>query len=179
MVEQLWEEFHVPENVRQHCLEVARVCRFIGERIPGVDLDLLSKAALLHDLVRVCDFKDFETDDEDLKFLRKKYRGRGHEEAAAEILAGRGEKKLADLVKSHKFSNIAALKSWEEKILYYADKRVEGDRVVSLEERLDRGRERNAVTIEERRVSDEARPKVFELEKEVCREAGIELKNIK
>ena len=172
----LLDEFKVPPHVRRHCEKVAEICVFIGEKIPGVDLELLEKAAILHDLVRVCDFRDWDPEKfPESNAIREKYAGRHHEEVAAEILAERGEKELANLIKSHKFSNILnGLNGWEQKTLYYADKRVEGDKVVSLKERLDRGKERNALTPEDIAISDAARPKIFELEKEICEKAGIE-----
>lgn len=178
-VEELLDEFQVPQHVRKHCEVVAKLCLFIGEKIPGVNLELIEKAALLHDLVRVCDFRDWDPEKfPECEDLREKYKGRCHEEVAAEILESRGEPELAALIKSHKFSNILKkepFKNWEEKILYYADKIVDGDEVVSLEEGLSRGAVRNVRTPEEKRISKEARPKVFALEKEICKAAGVEV----
>ncbi len=185
--QELLEEFHVPAHIRRHSEKVAAICRFIGEKIDGVDLDLLEKAAMLHDLVRICDFtkwnpqnfpdKHPEESHQKWEEIREKHKDKSHEEAAYEVLAERGEKKVAELIRSHRFQIILEpepFKTWEEKILYYADKRVEHDQIVSLEERLDRGKERNAVTEDQKARSDEARPKIYALEKEICEAAGIE-----
>lgn len=186
MIEELLKEFHVPAHIRRHSEKVAAICKFIEEKIDGVDLDLLEKAAMLHDLVRICDFTkwnpqnfpDKHTEENLRKWeeIRKNHKGKPHEEAAYEVLIERGEKEVAELIRSHRFKIILEpepFKTWEEKILYYADKRVEHDQVVSLEERLDRGKERNAVTEEQKARSDEARPKIYALEKEICEAAGI------
>ena len=46
---------------------------------------------------------------------------------------------IANLVKKHDFFAIDNLNTWEEKIMYYADKRVDGDNVVSLKKRFKEG----------------------------------------
>jgi len=184
-VQELIEEFHVPKHIRRHCEKVVAICRFLGQRIDGVDMELLENAAYLHDIVRICDFTvwnpenmaDEHTLQSKMKWeeIRAKYKGRRHEEAAYEILSGRGEVRLANLIKSHRFSNILedGLKTWEEKILYYANKRVEGDEIAPLEKRLEEGKKRNAVTPEQKLVSDMATPKILKLEAEICAAANI------
>ncbi len=190
MIQELLNEFHVPKHIRRHAKKVAGVCEFIGGRIQGVDLELLKKAAYLHDLVRICDFTKWNPDNmpdehsEESKIeweqIRKKYAGKSHEQAACEILSERGYHALANLIKSHSFENILkGLTTWEEKILYYADKRVENDQIVSLEHRLEEGKKRNADTPERKRISDLARPKIIALEKEICAKAGIKPESIR
>ncbi len=189
--QELIEEFHVPKHIRRHCEQVAKICKFLGERMPGVNLELLENAALLHDLVRICDFTvwnpsnmpDEHSKESKKKWeeIRKQYLGKPHEQAVYEILSERGERELANLVKSHRFANIidGELKTWEEKILYYADKRVEGDEIVPLQQRLEKGKKRNAITPEQKRISDLAVPKILALEKEICEKAGIEPEDIR
>jgi len=189
-VEKIIEEFHVPKHIRRHCEQVAKICKFLGERISGVDLELLDNAAHLHDMVRICDFATWDPnnmpDDYPREFkqkweeIRRKYAGKAHEQAAYEILLERGEEKLANLIRSHRFANIldGGLVTWEGKILYYADKRVEFDRIVPLKERLTKGKQRNARTPEQKRISDIAVPKILKLEKEVCEAADTNPKDL-
>ncbi|EKD47642.1 MAG: hypothetical protein ACD_65C00347G0001 [uncultured bacterium] len=154
-------------------------------------MELLLAGAWLHDLVRICDFTVWHPenfpDKHDLQHhekweqIRSKYSGKSHEEAAYEILSEMGERDLAHLIKSHKFANILnahPFKNWEEKILYYADKRVENDKIVYLQKRLEGGAKRNADTEEKKALTAKIWPKIFELEKEVCEKAGVEPGNI-
>ena len=184
-IQKLLDEFHVPKHIRRHCEKVAQICQFLGEKIPGVDLEMLHTAALLHDLVRICDFAKWhpenmpvdhpEESHQKWEEIRSKYAGQTHEQAAHEILSLRGHHDLAKLIKSHRFPILLerTLDTWEEKILYYADKRVDHDEIIPLEESLKRGKKRNAITPEQKRISDLVNPKVFELEQEICEAAGI------
>jgi hypothetical protein len=49
---------------------------------------------------------------------------------------------MANLVEKHDFSQIDNLKTLEEKILYYADKRVYENKIVSLQTRIDESRKK-------------------------------------
>src|SRR3989338_431110 len=152
------DEFRVPLHVRKHCETVSRFAVEIGQKIAAqgetVDLELLRHAGLLHDFVRVVDFRSFHPETfpypattDDVKFwenLREKYKGRGHEEVAAEILRARGFTFVAAIIEKHRFLQIEkGFEQLEEKILYYADKRTMHDAVVSLAERLADGEKRN------------------------------------
>lgn len=178
----LIEEFRVPLHVRRHCAAVANFAVKLGEQLKAagekIDLDLLRHAALLHDMFRVVDFKKFnpqnwpdKPSDEDIAFLealRKKYAGRGHEEVAFEILRERGFPDVAEVILKHRYLQIQkGFDRWEEKLLYYADKRTLHDTAVSLKERLKDGRLRNApetIGTPESKGIDE---KIFALETEI------------
>ncbi len=184
----LIEEFHVPRHVMRHCEGVATFAVKLGGKFIAagekIDLDLLYQAAMVHDLVRVVDFGHFHPEkfpggftQQDLEVweaLRKKYAGIHHADAGAQILEERGFSKIAEVVRAHRFIHIKiGFKSWEERILYYADKRVKHDKIVTLEERLRDGRIRNAHII--KRTEEESEilnRKVFELEKEIFEKIG-------
>lgn len=181
-VSKLIEEFRVPLHVRRHCAAVADFCVELGEKLVAagvkVDLKLLRQAALLHDLLRVIDFKTFEPekfpdpisaeDIEFLKSLREKYKGMHHADAAAQILRERGCNDIADVIEKHKYVQIKdGFRTWEEKILYYGDKRIKHNKVVPLAERLADGRKRNYPYIKGEEPDNELDKKVFELEKEI------------
>lgn len=180
----LIKEFNVPLHVRRHCAAVADFCVDLGKKLIAagvkIDLKLLRQAALLHDLLRVADFKTFEPEKfpdpvsaEDIEFwktLREKWGKIHHADAAAQILEERGFCDIAAVIKRHKYVQIKhGLETWEDKILYYADKRIKHDKVVPLADRLADGRKRNFPFIEGEKPDDELDKKVFELEKEILR----------
>jgi len=159
---QVWiDKYCTPIHVLAHSKMVACVAGVIADcfsqRGIKVDKVLIEQAALLHDLVRVVDFKIFDSDKFPYKVpkkawtiyekLRLKYHGRHHANVAAEILGRAGYPRLASVIAAHRFLRIfdSDFKNlgWEEKIVYYADKRVKHDQIVSLKERLSDGRKRN------------------------------------
>lgn len=183
-VANLISEFRVPLHVRRHCAAVANFAVKLGEQLKAagekIDLDLLRHAALLHDMFRVIDFKKFDlrnwpdkTTEEDIAFweaLRKKYAGRGHEEVAFEILRERGFPEVAEVILKHRYLQIKeGFDRWEEKLLYYADKRTLHDTTVSLKERLEEGRQRNAPETIGTAESKEIDEKIFALEAEILK----------
>ncbi len=186
----LYEEFHTPKHVRMHCGMVEYAALLLGKRFIEkgitVNLELLKAAALLHDFVRIVDFREFEPEKflfkpsaDDVHFyteLRRKYSGRHHAEVGAEILNAKGLREVAELVRKHRFLQIEeGFASWEEKIIYYADKRVKHDKIVPLMERLSEGRKRNApetMRSENSRALDE---KVFALEREIFDAASLKI----
>lgn len=186
-VAHLIEEFHMPLHVRRHCAAVANFALELGRKLivvgEEIDLTLLRHAALLHDIFRVVDFKKFDpqnwpdkTTPEDIAFweaLRKKYAGRGHEEVAAEILRERGFSEVAEVVLKHRYLQIKkGFDRWEEKLLYYADKRTAHDTIVPLIKRLEDGRKRNAPETAGTLESKEIDEKIFELEREIQEKIG-------
>lgn len=128
----LYKELNVPENIIAHMKQVHFVCEklinaFTKNHIKIEKKNILN-AALLHDI--------FRTENE------------CHAQKAADFLSHRGEKSVAKLVEKHNFFSIDELKTWEEKILYYADKRVDRDRIVPLNRRFDKYENRDLETEE-------------------------------
>lgn len=177
----LYKRYRTPKNVINHMLKVALVARGLCEKLERkgfkINTTLVEQSALLHDLVRVCDFRELnlknlgqKINSDDLKVwleLRKKYGEMGHVKAAAEILKKLKHIEVARLIEKHAFLEIDNLKTLEEKVLYYADKRVDGATVVSLKKRFEKGHERNARKGDDRKEIKEAEAKVFALEKEL------------
>ncbi len=125
----LLKEFHTPENIIKHTLAVNKLCMDLGRRLKArgekIDLELLDRASLLHDLDK------FMT-------LREDYEMHGIE--ACRILRKRGYPELAEIVRKHRILTIlrpGELRTWEEKLVYYADKRVVHDRVVPVREKME------------------------------------------
>lgn len=177
-VYKIQKEYRVPGHVLAHIAEVTKVAVILADEFQKkgfkIRKSLVKKGALLHDVLRICDFRTFEPEKfpqkaspEDLKIwqqIRQKYQKIGHAKAMANILRKKGEKALADIVEKHDFLKVDQLKNWEEKIVYYADKRVEQDKVVPLNQRLTEGAKRNR---KEKSNLSKTEEKIFQLEKEI------------
>ena len=145
-----FKEFHVPNNIFEHCLNVRNVSLFIAGRLKnnGVDvnLELVNCLALLHDLFKVVSlselkpnkFHDYNFSDDEIemwKQLRNKYLGMHEGEVAFDFFKDKfpemalGLKRVSD---PH-----VEDKTWEELVVHYADWRVFKNKIVSLKERLD------------------------------------------
>lgn len=161
LVEALWKDWATPLHVRAHCRKVADICLKIGqayvEKNILVNLEMLKTAGLLHDLARICDFQEldkskFHEEVTDAKWekwvdLRERFKGMHHADVACGALADEGYLKTAELIRLHNSLSILEepekLSYLEAAILFYADKRVKHDEVVSLAERFRDGRERH------------------------------------
>ena len=182
----------MPKHIRSHMEKVAQVAVLLGLKIKErgfpVQIQLLRQACLLHDIVKVCEISNFngsplsssaQDDISTWEKLRAKYRDIGHVRAASEILEDLGEHEIAQIILKHRFDALidenasSQPVTWEEKLLYYADKRVRHDRLVTIKERLEDGRRRyfpdgnpppNDVKVEKA---------LYALEKEICKAAGI------
>lgn len=156
-IKKIYQEFRTPQNIIDHMEAVAKFCEFLAAKLAKKGFEIQKEevinAALLHDTVRICDIRDFDPanfpdgkNPETVKIwqeLRNKYQKIGHEKAMAKILHQRNEDYLANLIEKHGFLEVDNLETLEEKILYYADKRFDGDKIVSLDERFREGKKRN------------------------------------
>lgn len=181
LIKDLYKKYRVPKHVVAHMEKVAEFSGPLADKFIKkgfkVDKKLIKEAALLHDILRVCDFRNLDpkyfwekVSEEDKKvwnFLRKKYGKIGHEKAAKKILHKIGEKELANLIGKHDFWKVEKLKTLEEKILYYADKKVEGDTIVSLKKRFAEGHKRNAMPGEDTAKRTRIENQIIKLEKEI------------
>ncbi|MBI5753907.1 HD domain-containing protein, partial [Candidatus Peregrinibacteria bacterium] len=168
----IYQEFHVPKHIIRHMKMVAFVCKKIIKKLTEKNIKIDGKnvinAALLHDVIRYVDFKTLSQEDPALwQKLRRKYHKIGHEKGMAEILRKRGEKKLANLIAKHGFFPVWNLKTLEEKILYYADKRVDKDKIVDLKTRFIEGKKRNASPQDDAELVAATEKKVETLEQEL------------
>lgn len=121
-----YRECGTPENIIRHMKCVAELVLKVKEYFPEdkqkkYDWELLYKAALLHDLTRT---------------------ERYHPKTGAEFLIKKGYPELAEIIRYHHDTKILDGELTEEEILFYIDKRVLDDRVVSLEERFENSRKK-------------------------------------
>ncbi len=161
-----------PKHIIAHCVVTEKVCMRLGKKLKAqgikINLQLLSRAGLLHDIAK------FKTLHADVK----------HGIEGERILNALGYKEIARITRNHGLGRIfveGALQDWEDKIVYYADKRVTHDKIVSLDERFDYLRKRyGCISEEAMRTINSCYPLVKELEKQIFNKAkcNISLKGL-
>jgi uncharacterized protein len=188
-------EYHVPANIIRHSLAVAKLAVFLAQRLnedgQAIEVELLEKAGLLHDILRVLDFQQpdynrFEQnlpEEEKAKWqqLRTKYNGISHEDVAYDILK-EDHPALALTIKRHRYMAMLDEKerpdTWEEKLLYYADMRVMHDKIVPLQERLAESHKRNVhlhgSAAQSKINTAKVDPLIYEMEKEIFDKIGLD-----
>ncbi len=114
--EALFRLYGTPEPVRAHCGAVRRTALDLAAGVPGIDLRLLEAAAGLHDAAR---------------------NRRDHPAVLAEELERMGYGRLAAVVRVHMDLPESMSETLDERsLLYLADKLVQGERYVGLDERF-------------------------------------------
>lgn len=111
-----------------HVRLVAAVAEHLARRLAaaGEDMDpvLAQRGGLLHDLAK----------------LSAKHAARSHEIMAAEILAARGQPELAEIARRHAMwaplTEGQHPETWEQKLVYYADRIAQHDRLVGIDARM-------------------------------------------
>ena len=163
----------------------------LNEKDEAVDVTPLEGAGLLHDMMRVLDFQQpdynrFERnlpEEEKAKWqrLRAKYKASSHEDAACDILKEKYPA-LALAIKRHRYMALPdekdKPKTWEEKLLYYADMRVMHDKIVPLKQRFAEGHKRNihmhGSAAQSKINTAKVDPMIEEMEKEIFEKIGLD-----
>lgn len=144
------EEFMLPIHIGTHCDVVANVASILGNALSkrGVLFRPLAlrRAAEAHDLLRFIDFTGGKSNSEIQdsadalalwQSVRNNYPHLKHEPACAAFLKAQGYSELGDIVEPHGLRLPSPERTTiEQKLLFYADKRVAVDKPVSLEERF-------------------------------------------
>ncbi|PIQ76568.1 tRNA (adenosine(37)-N6)-threonylcarbamoyltransferase complex ATPase subunit type 1 TsaE [Candidatus Peregrinibacteria bacterium CG10_big_fil_rev_8_21_14_0_10_49_24] len=151
----MWQqEVALPKHIVAHCAAVAELAVTLGQHLITqgriIRLTALKRAGLVHDLLRFIDFTPGAAHVEEhgdtptvWEPYRKTYAGMKHEPACASFLREKGFDALATIVEAHGLLlPPASRRTIEQKLLYYADKRVKLDTVVTLDERFADFRER-------------------------------------
>jgi len=122
----LMDEYQMLENIKAHSIVVTKVAHLIarGLRDAGFDISLkkTTAGALLHDIGKTDSL----------------YSGENHSEIGRQICLQNHLDEIADIVREHvilKDYNLSDDYS-EKEIVYYSDKRVNHDKIVTLQERL-------------------------------------------
>ena len=188
-------EYHVPQHIVNHSQTVAKLAVFLAQRLnkngAAVNVTILEGACLLHDLLRVHDFKEsdykrFERnlpEQEKAKWqsIRAKYKSIPHELAAYDILKDKYPA-TALTIKRHRYMALLDEKdcpeTWEDKLLYYADKRVMHDKIMPLKQRLAEGHKRNihlhGSAAQSKVNTSKVDLLIYEMEKEIFEKIGLD-----
>ena len=189
------KKYHVPSHIVKHSLAVAKLAVFLAERLKekgiAVDVNLVDRACLLHDILRICDFKESDYSRFDQKItqpskakwqqMKDMFKGVSHEDAAYNLFKEKYPV-LALIVKKHRYSALLDEKerptTWEEKLVYYTDKRVMHDKIVPLKQRLEEAHKRNAPQHRpkaRRNIdTDKIDRLIYRLEKEIFDKVGLD-----
>ena len=198
IIESYFGEWATPKHVIEHCRLVTQVAMKIAEAYMRkgeiINANLLYTACMLHDVNRVCDFKEMDrdmfqenvTDEkwEKWQACRNQFKGMHHADITSDILKERGFTDTAELVRLHKSINIVnepdSYDTLERQIIYYADKRVAHNKIVDLKERFRDGKERYGKfdTPKERQLFDEVEKRTFDLEKRLFKDLDIKSEDI-
>jgi uncharacterized protein len=156
----LMNQYGMLSHIIDHSLEVAKVALYIAvelnKRGQRIDLGLVEAASLLHDLTKTECFKTKED----------------HAVTCAHLLKSMGYERVGAVVAEHVRLSKGKNPSWvsEEEVVNYADKRVQHDRIVSLEERfsdlMDRygkGQKASGQLEQLKKVSFEIENKIFSI----------------
>ena len=156
---QMLKDYKMPDNIIGHTMQVARIANFLAKKInengTKVNLELVDRASLLHDLDK---HLTFETNN--------------HSVVTRKILKEKGFPELADTAANHMLENIIkknGLQTIEEKVVYYADKRVNHDEIVPLKERFVYLRKRYGTTFKREEEIIKFEVACNKLEKEIFR----------
>ncbi len=123
----LMEKYSMLENIKAHSIVVEKVASLIARRLrqagANVALEKVTAGALMHDIAKTLCLRT----------------GEDHAKKGKEICVDHGFFEIADIVAEH-----VVLSDYdphhgvrEKEIVYYADKRVNHDTVVSLEQRIE------------------------------------------
>ncbi|MBU1446410.1 HDIG domain-containing protein [Patescibacteria group bacterium] len=194
---ELIKKYKMPENIVRHCKKVSNVACEIAILLQrkgmSIDIESLKYAGLLHDLMRILDFKEEEYlelcktgSKEEIMIwdgMRAKYIGKKHTEAGYEFFHEIGEEKIALMIRKHCYGAIVnpSMQPFtiEEKLLLYADKRVLHDKIVSLTQRFEDGIKRHNPNKENLDLEMAIRKASYSLEKEIFDQLDINPEDIK
>ncbi|MBU0459869.1 MAG: HD domain-containing protein [Nanoarchaeota archaeon] len=146
---ELFEQYKVPRNIKEHCLSVQKIAFFLAKKLKEagteINLELVSKTALLHDLFKVVAIKELKPDprymnyysDDELamwQYLQEKYAGM-HECEVAYLIFKEDYPELAKSIRDAS-SPFKEDKILEEDLVHYADWRIFNNQVVNINLRL-------------------------------------------
>jgi tRNA threonylcarbamoyladenosine biosynthesis protein TsaE len=149
-IHQWREDMSLPSHICNHCDAVADFALSLATDMmktgSTVRTEALHRSGLIHDLMRFVDFKPgpsngYENSEEERSIWntwKLQYPGLHHEESCAAFLEEHGHTDFASIVRTHGLgSHAGPIETIEQKLLFYADKRVAEDKIVTLQERFD------------------------------------------
>ncbi len=163
---EFYKEQNTPQNMIEHVILVNKIAVFLAKKLKEngekIDIKLVDAASLLHDLDKwIC------VNDKSLK----------HGFESERILTEKGFPEIGYYARQHVAEFITfGYKTWEEKVIAYADKRVNGDKIVSLKERFDYINIRYPA--KDKKIRDDTIRLSYELEKEICEKIKIKAEEL-
>lgn len=189
---QLFEQYHVPQNIKAHCMKVSELATVIAKKLKkaGMDINvpLVEVGGLLHDWMKAVTLNELGTDSyfyykpttEEIdawKKLRRRFEGKFknkfyESDIAYELLKDKYSE-LAEFILNEGKPNGSRTRTWEEKLVHYADWRVMGAEIVPLKTRMNYFFERYKKNASEDERREWEKEKVIEIgvEKEICERA--------
>jgi putative nucleotidyltransferase with HDIG domain len=161
----LLEKYGILPNILEHSIMVNKVAVFLAKKLVDageqVDIAVVDRASLLHDVAKS-------------RTLIEKTEDKHHIEAE-NILTAEGYPALGHVCRMHSLREIKNLKTWEEKIVNYADTRVKHSEIVSMKARIDDLTKRYNVPASERLTYNDLLP----LENEIFSKLKIKPNDVK
>ena len=148
----LMSRYAMLDNIRDHSIVVASIADFLATHLMakghGISQPLTVAGALLHDIGKT---QCLDNDDD-------------HAKVGRDICLAHRYEELAPIVAEHVIlkNGVPSTGITEKEVVYYADKRVNHDRIVSLDERL-------AYILERYGNNDERRHRAIEKNFAVCK----------
>jgi len=151
---ELFEKYKVPSNIKEHCLNVRKVAVFLAKKLTeqglNINVELVDRAALLHDLFKVVALKNIKpnkhhqrTFSAEEKAMWQKLRAtypNMHESQVAYLFFNDEYPDLASTIRRSGDHSVKD-RTWEERLIYYIDHRILKNQLVTLSERLIYARE--------------------------------------
>ncbi len=160
----LIREMEMMDHIIDHSIMVSNVSLFLCEALkkhfPDLNAELVTSAALLHDITKTRSFTTNEI----------------HSETGGEMLTQMGYPEVGDIIRQHVLLDIYETRApvTVEEIVNYSDKRVLHDQVVSLNKRLEYIKVRYADIKEFQKRLNLMWKKSIDLEKKIFRPLDID-----
>ncbi len=160
---ELWDEFDLPEPVRKHSRAVKNIAMFLAKKLKQtgikINLDLVNAASLLHDLDKIVTLKNVKK----------------HGTLAKKWLKEKELFRVGNAVERHGPVIIEKPDAgWEDRVVHYADKRVQYIKIVSLKKRFNYIKERYKDTFKQSHEDI-----AYKIEKEIFSKLNIKPEQLK
>ncbi len=155
-------KYEVPEHIINHSYKVTKIANIICEELIDegscIDISLVVLSALLHDIT---------------KYQSILNRGEDHSVTGGILLRNLGYPDIAEIIESHIVIKNDKLFPLEKMVVFYADKRVKHDEIVSLEERYRDLKERYGKNIKSKTLIDYGYLKAKKIEEKLFDKLSI------
>jgi len=165
----LMSQYGMLSHIIDHSIEVTKVALYLAvelnKRGQRIDLGLVEAASLLHDLTKSGCLKTKED----------------HALTGSQLLKGMGYIRVGEIVAEHiqlSGKNDPSLVT-EEEVVNYADKRVQHDRIVSLEERFSDLMDRYGKGQKASEQTEQLKKTTFEIEHKIFSILGIDPRELR